>query len=119
MDNENQYTQKLKNLEDTYEQEKKTIEKQKEEVLHEKKQFILAMEDVIERARYTLLSQENQHSQELGQVYQLVEQAQEEGLNLVKKAVQKIDIEAEEVHQEYKRKVIIYEDEQMTTKKEG
>jgi len=117
MENEN-YNKKIQQLEDDYEREKRCFEEELEQTTLEKHRFNSLLEETVERLHSTFSRQEDHDSLDLRHAYHMVEQAQEEGVNLVNNLTYKIECVLEETEQQYKKQVTIYEEERIISKKE-
>lgn len=118
MEKEEVLSQKLEVLETDYKKEKQRIERTIEEVHHENRAFRRGIENLADYVRYMASRGEGTGPETLRQGYRLLEEAQEEGQMVVKKAVNKLDDDQEEQRLSYQKQRNSYEEDINLLKKE-
>ncbi len=97
MEQEKYYQRELEQAQDDFIRENRKIADQFDQLFQEKQGFIREMEETGDRVRYTLGRHEEQAPIELSQVYNLIEEAQEEGVFLAKEQERLLEEQQEEL----------------------
>lgn len=118
MEIEKDLAKKLEKLETDYIQEKRRIEETTEDIHQEKRVFQRELEQLSEYIRYISNQEKNADTNSLRQAYYSIEQAQDEGQQVVKKTLLKIEDELEEQQFSYKKQKDFYEEEITLLRKE-
>lgn len=109
---------KLSQLEETYRYNQRHIEDGLDEVADEHRKFLIYLEQTAEKIRYTAHKYEKEEFQAPSMAYQMLEQTQEEGQIITKKARESLEEQLEANHEKYKKQQAAYEEELYLLKKE-
>lgn len=108
---------KLQQLEESYQGSRRYLEKELDLITDEKQQFMHYLEQITERIHCTVHNMESQNASNISSVHKLLEQAQEEGQQVVRKAIYLLENKLEENQRQYNQQITRYEEELYTLRK--
>ncbi|MBF2457473.1 hypothetical protein [Listeria welshimeri] len=109
---------KLIQIDETYRKNRLQIEEKLDELSDEQKKFHFYLESIFERMNVTSAHyEENQIDKR--KIYNLIEHAEEESLQLTKNIKNKLEDRLDENQMLYSRKIRYYEEEERLLKKKG
>lgn len=108
---EKEITKKIDALEAEYKQEKRLLEETTEDVLQENRLFKRELEELADYISHLSKKDDGIDPQAIRKAYHLIQEAQEEGQQVVKKTLNKLEDEREEKRLAYQKQRSSYEEE--------
>lgn len=116
---ENAIQRKIQQAEDTYLDNRRKIERNIEALSDEKRVFFRKIEQMADQVRTSARRIKSSNMPNIASVYRLLEQAQDEGQHIIKKALYSLEDKLEENQSHYRKQLANYEEEQEKLKNKG
>ncbi|EUJ27524.1 Uncharacterised protein [Listeria grayi] len=111
--------QKWHAIEEAFIADRNRLERDMEYIDEEKRRFVNQMEDMAERIHYTNRKRGSDNQVNTTSIYQMLEQAQNEGQQLASKAIRSLEDKIEEKRRDYQKQFVHYEEELRLFKANG